>query len=80
MKEPVRLEGAWRWTCVMCEHVNWEESVTCEFSEEDSHEMAALHGFEFQTGDWVSQPEEVQCCKCGHEYSVEQPSEAEDDE
>lgn len=61
----VTLEQAWSWACPMCHAQNFEKSVVAELNQEERTEMRIHHGIEhIETGDWVRQPEHVQCRYC----------------
>jgi len=72
MSEKVEMRAAYEWTCPNCGRDNFERAVVAEFSQEERAEMVADHGIEeFDTGDFVSRPDEVTCQHCDSEFETE---------
>ena len=74
MSELVELHQAWMWDCPKCGRENFERAVAWEASPEDMQDAReALDMPDGTTGDFTTQPEEVECKHCKAEFPVEEP-------
>ncbi len=81
--EAVELHGAFSWDCPECGRENFVRSITVEMTPEDIAEFKADHGGEdedWQTGKWMTRPDEVVCSGCRREYPTTEWGETPDDE
>lgn len=72
--EKVELHNAYMWDCPNCGRENFCRAVVAELTPEDVELMMREHGGEpsdWQTGLWMTRPDEVTCSACGAEFAVE---------
>jgi hypothetical protein len=69
------LHPAYVWDCDACGTENFCRAVVYEFSPDERAEMAAEHGLDGVTGEWMSRPDAVQCRQCGKTYDARDPRE-----
>jgi len=68
----IELHMAYVWDCDSCGRENFCRGAVLEFSEEDRAELREEHGVEeWESGEWMSAPEEVTCQHCGKEFEVD---------
>lgn len=78
----VELHDAYVWTCDACGRDCFVRAVTVEMTDDDIVAMQIRHGGEpedWQTGKWITRPDEVTCDHCGKTYTVEQQAGPEDE-
>lgn len=76
MTTKVELHNAYVWDCDACGAENFVRAVTVEMTPEDVEAMKERYGGddeEWQTGNWMSRPDDVTCSKCGAKFEVEEP-------
>lgn len=69
----VELHNAYQWDCEECGKENFCRAVTVEMTPEDIEEMQAEHGGDsedWQTGEWMTRPDEVTCAHCGKTFET----------
>lgn len=67
----VELRTAYVWTCEECGRDNFARSVVFEFDDETRAELEEKYGDEeFDEGEWVRIPDEVECVFCLEKYKT----------
>lgn len=73
-KHPLRgveLIPAFFWTCEACDQENFARAIVAEFSEEEMQELRSEHGVQpWETGDFMTQPDIVQCSGCERKFTT----------
>ena len=76
----VEIHTAYVWTCEECGIDNFEYGAIMEFDKEEEDHLVKKYGIEeWQTGEWVIAPEEVECKECGARFQTEDPRCEEED-
>ena len=71
----VEVRLAFAFNCAQCGQENFVNSVMHEFGPDEQAEMAEDLGEKPQTGNWITHPEHVKCCRCGAEFRAVNPGE-----
>lgn len=82
MSQPVELNVAYVWDCDACGRENFVRAVVVEMTEEDQVEQCVQYGGEpadWETGQWMTRPEEVTCQHCGATFPTTEPEAPEDE-
>lgn len=69
----VELHCAYVWDCPECGGENFCRAVTVEQTPEDIDHLVGEYGgdpSDWQTGQWMTRPDEVTCAHCGQEYET----------
>jgi transcription elongation factor Elf1 len=75
----VELHPAHTWDCDDCGAENFVRCVVPEMSEEDLAELRDDHGVQpWETGQFMTMPNEVTCAKCGATFTTAHMEQDED--
>ena len=72
--EKVEMRCAYEWTCPNCGTDHFQRAVIMEMTAEDVADLRERYGGDnedWQSGHWMTRPDQVECPECGDEFETE---------